>query len=73
MTPGTLLLPSGDQEKSYFRHPDVTDSEHSPSISLRAKLQQFIRSEIEIDNNLDWLLDTVFVPCIGRTEHLYHV
>ena len=67
MTPGALLLPSGDQEKSYFKHPDFTDSAHFPSIFLRAKLQQFICSEIEVDNNLGWLLDTVFVPCLGRT------
>ena len=67
MTPGALLLPTGDQEKSYFKHPDFTDSAHFPSIFLRAKLQQFICSEIEADNNLGWLLDTVFVPCLGRT------
>ena len=36
-------------------------------VFLRAKLQQFICSEIDVDNNLDWLLDTVFVPCLGRT------
>ena len=68
MTPGALLLPSGDQEKSYFKHPDFTDSAHFPSIFLRAKLQQFICSEIEVDNNFGWLLDTVFVPCLGSAD-----